>query len=173
MEARLRSKTAAGTEGSPDALRGEYLRGAGLVSQTRRRIDGVAEAVAINLDDFSGLHAHLHLHRRTANAGANGFVQESLLDADAGRQRIALLRKTHKQPVTQQFDDAATVLLENLAQCPDQLRDKKRAVSPTSRSNMLVLPTRSANTTVVMQASSRLKVTHQALRWCRGFSQIR
>ena len=73
MEARLRSKTAAGTEGSPDALRGEYLRGAGLVSQTRRRIDGVAEAVAINLDDFSGLHAHLHLHRRTAMPGRMGL----------------------------------------------------------------------------------------------------
>ncbi|MDP1565407.1 MAG: hypothetical protein Q8L91_03970, partial [Polaromonas sp.] len=72
-------------------------------------------------------------------------------------QRIAFLRKHHKQAVAQQLDNAAAVLLENLAQRADQLRDKREAVSSPSRSNMLVLPTRSANTTVVMQAPPQTK----------------
>src|SRR3546814_8554139 len=43
-----------------------------------------------------------------------------------GGQRIALLRKHDKQPVAEQLDDPAAVLLEDLAQGAHQLRDKTR-----------------------------------------------
>jgi hypothetical protein len=60
----LRSLTrCSGAERVAHAVRGEDLVGAGQVGQAGGAVDGVAVAVALDLDHLAGFDAHLHLHR--------------------------------------------------------------------------------------------------------------
>ena len=96
----------------------------GQVGQAGGAVDGVAVAVAVDLDHLAGLDAHLHLHRVAGAARMDRLFLQPLLDGDAGLERLGLPREHDEQAVAQQLDHPAVVLLEDLGQRRRQLRDE-------------------------------------------------
>jgi hypothetical protein len=58
-----------GRQGVTYPLRCEDLFGTGKVCQACRAVDGVAETVAVDFNDFAAFHTHLHLHGCAMTAG--------------------------------------------------------------------------------------------------------
>jgi hypothetical protein len=83
------------------ALGCEDLLGTGQVSQACRAVDGVAETVAVNFNDFATFNTHLHLHRGAVAAGIHGLVLQTFLDGHAGGECIAFTGEHDEKAVAQ------------------------------------------------------------------------
>jgi len=94
-------------------------------------VNGIAKAVAIDLDHFTGFNTDLYLHGAANAARIQRLVKQLFLNLHAGRQRNTLSIKRYEQTIVQQLSDAAVVLIKHLALSPTQLinKDGRRSIA--------------------------------------------
>ena len=150
MGPRLRSFSCSAADGVADALGGEDLVRARQVGQPRRAVDGVAVAVALDLDDFAGFDAHLHLHGLPMPPGRTGFCCSRSWMAMQGRAP-GPPGKHDEEAVAEELDHPAVVLLEDLGQGRRQLRDEAPGGLVTEPLEDACAPNEVSNTTEAMR----------------------
>mmetsp|Transcript_59163 Transcript_59163/g.139445 ORF Transcript_59163/g.139445 Transcript_59163/m.139445 type:complete len:253 (+) Transcript_59163:439-1197(+) len=101
---------------------------AGMVDQTRRHIDSVAETVAIELDHLTARECHLQPQRQhcrvvEAPRTLHGALQH-VLHALGGAHAVSRRLESGHQAIAQRLDQVAAALQHGLADLADRLRDQ-------------------------------------------------